>query len=275
MPSKDGRVLHRSISVSRSMADLEDPSAILVATWLIPWGDDQGRMLNDPRWIKAQVFPLVDKITLTSIASAVERMAAVGMICAYTADDGTELLQFLSWWTWNDGQRRAYPSKYPAPPGWQDRVRTWKDELPQTAADCGRLPQSAARSRSRSGELGDGNGTGGGAGAGAPAAGAAVTFESVCADYAAAFGIAGPLDAQLLEEAAREYPPWWIHDAILEAVAHNARNWSYARKILERWQREGHVVGSGSEDEGGGAARRAALEARAAALRAEEERRGA
>jgi len=235
MTSKDGRVLHRNISLSTTMADLADPVHILVATWLIPHCDDQGRLPADPRRLKAQVFPLIDAITPAIIARAVERMATVGLVAAYSASDGTALVQFLSWWKWNEGQRRAYPSKYPAPPGWQDQVRTWKDE---SAADCRRLPQTAARSRRAEQGIGDGIGVGAGVSA-AGGGSSPITREEVGQAYAAAFGVLSSLDAELLEAAMQTYPLDWIRAAILEAVAHNARSWSYAERILERWQEEG------------------------------------
>ena len=51
------------------------------------------------------------------------------------------------------------------------------------------------------------------------------------------------LTSELLEEAVAAYPPEWIVDAIGEAVAHGARNWSYVAKILERWASEGRRNG--------------------------------
>lgn len=270
MTSKDGRVLHRNISLSTTMADLADPGYLLVATWLIPHCDDQGRLPADPRRLKAQVFPLIDAITPAIIAGAVQRMATVGLVATYTAADGTPLLQFLTWWKWNGGQRRAYPSTYPAPPGWQDQVRTWKDE---SAADCRSLPQSAARSRSRSKEQGLGIGLGLGNGAGAGGAAAAggstpLTRADIGQAYGDAFGVHGSLDAELLEKALQIYPLVWIRRAILEAVAHKARSWSYAETILERWQQDGGPdVDKGNGDNGGGASRLTAAQQEALARR--------
>lgn len=268
MASKDGRVLHKSISLSTTLADLGDPTYILVATWLIPHCDDQGRLPADARQLKARVFPLIDAITPAIIASAVSRMATVGLIECYTADE-VPLLQYRTWWKWNGGQRRSYPSQFPAPPGWQDRVRTWKDE---SAADCRRLPQPAVGRGRGTGIEETGLGLGPGDPA-APGGSALVTRADIATAYAAAFGVHGPLDAELLEAAMQTYPLPWIRRAILEAVAHSARAWRYSERILERWQQEGGPPADGGN--GGSTApdseRRAQLDARAAALRAQEE----
>ena len=57
-----------------------------------------------------------------------------------------------------------------------------------------------------------------------------------------------PLATELLEEAAEAYPAEWVVEAIAEAVAHNARSWSYVAKILERWAGEGRRDGEPGRD---------------------------
>jgi DnaD/phage-associated family protein len=47
-----------------------------------------------------------------------------------------------------------------------------------------------------------------------------------------------PLVAEELAEAEETYPADWIVEAIQLAVKKNARNWRYARAILERWRVE-------------------------------------
>lgn len=48
-----------------------------------------------------------------------------------------------------------------------------------------------------------------------------------------------PMLSAKIDDALKDYPPAWIKDAITEAVAHNARNWSYIAAILKRWKAEG------------------------------------
>ena len=45
--------------------------------------------------------------------------------------------------------------------------------------------------------------------------------------------------AEELKEAEAQYPAEWIGEAFQIAVENNKRSWSYARKILQRWQTEG------------------------------------
>ena len=58
--------------------------------------------------------------------------------------------------------------------------------------------------------------------------------------YEQNFGlIQSPLLVEQLKDAERTYPSEWIEEAFRIAVGNNARRWSYARSILERWSREG------------------------------------
>ena len=57
--------------------------------------------------------------------------------------------------------------------------------------------------------------------------------------YEQNIGLLQPLIAEELREAEETYPAHWIEDAFRIAVEHNARRWSYIRKILERWESEG------------------------------------
>lgn len=62
---------------------------------------------------------------------------------------------------------------------------------------------------------------------------------NVFALYEQNIGLLTPLLADELKEAEAQYPAEWIAEAIQIAVENNKRSWSYARKILERWQTEG------------------------------------
>ncbi|MBN1485621.1 MAG: hypothetical protein JXA37_12980 [Chloroflexia bacterium] len=120
--AKDGRTISKQISLSMSMAQLEDPAAMLFATWAIPHCDDQGRTPADPMRLKYQVVPAVSAITTEDIERYLCLMEACGIIVRYQAADGTELLQYVNWWRFQDWQRFIYPSEYPPPPGWTDRL---------------------------------------------------------------------------------------------------------------------------------------------------------
>ena len=57
--------------------------------------------------------------------------------------------------------------------------------------------------------------------------------------YEQNMGLITPMLADELKEAEAQYPAEWIAEAFKLAVENNKRSWSYARKILERWQTEG------------------------------------
>jgi hypothetical protein len=83
--------------------------------------DDQGRLLDNPILIRAAVFPYKDT-HIEDIEAALSRFTAAGRLHRYQAD-GKSLAQIVNWW---DHQRPqwAQPSRWPAPVGWQDAVRT-------------------------------------------------------------------------------------------------------------------------------------------------------
>jgi DnaD/phage-associated family protein len=61
--------------------------------------------------------------------------------------------------------------------------------------------------------------------------------------YEADFGMVTPKIAEYLKDAEAEYPAQWVAEAMAEAVAHNKRNWSYVRAILDNWERNGRGSG--------------------------------
>lgn len=62
--------------------------------------------------------------------------------------------------------------------------------------------------------------------------------------YEQNIGMLTPLIADELRDAEQLYPPYWIGDAIKEAVALNKRSWRYIAKILENWSAEGKSDGT-------------------------------
>jgi len=83
-------------------------------------------------------------------------------------------------------------------------------------------------------------------------------LAEVVALYEANIGLVTPMLAEELAESAATYPLAWVAEAIREAVKNNARRWSYAKAILERWAREGRpeVEDEGDRRGAGGARRR-------------------
>ncbi len=62
---------------------------------------------------------------------------------------------------------------------------------------------------------------------------------NIFALYEDNIGLLTPMMADELRDAAATYPERWIERAIWLAVANNVRKWSYVRRVLERWAREG------------------------------------
>ncbi len=83
--------------------------------------DDQGRLLDNPILIRAAVFPYKD-VPVGEIDAALTRFAQDRRLLRYTAD-GKRLIQLLNWWE-HQRPQWAQPSKWPAPAGWVDAVRT-------------------------------------------------------------------------------------------------------------------------------------------------------
>lgn len=123
--SKDGRVIGTDeISLNLAVADLENPTYILVYMLFKLHADDQGRLVNIPRLLKGKIAPLIDSITPAIIDEAQREMQKLGLVIAYTAAD-TCLLQIVQW---KNTRRWRYPSDYPPPPEWEDDVNCRRQE---------------------------------------------------------------------------------------------------------------------------------------------------
>ena len=68
--------------------------------------------------------------------------------------------------------------------------------------------------------------------------------------YEQNIGALTPLMADKLLQAEKDFPDFWLREAIRLAVENNARSWSYVDAILKRWKREGKdsQYGKGKSD---------------------------
>lgn len=123
---------------------------------MIARADDQGRLAGDAGSILVECMPkLLRLVRVDEVAEALEELEAAGMILQYERG-GEHLVQLTQWWRWQQGARRAYPSRWPAPPKWRDMVYGVGGDTPETyvaaarsksrqsAADRGTSPRSAA-----------------------------------------------------------------------------------------------------------------------------------
>jgi hypothetical protein len=113
---------------------------------LIAMADDQGRLAGEAHDLLVQCMPkLLRVVTVDAVAEALDELEAVNMIRRYTVR-GEALVQLEQWWRWQQGARRAYPSRWPAPPKWRDMVYGVGGDTPETyvAASRSKTRQSAA-----------------------------------------------------------------------------------------------------------------------------------
>lgn len=116
------RAIHPEVAHSRSLRATRSLLAMLLFDRLIACADDQGRLAGDANDVRiACLANALDLTTDAKVQQALEALAKVGMLTLYTVDD-EPYIQLVHWWQWQGGQRRAYPSRHPAPPDWEDRV---------------------------------------------------------------------------------------------------------------------------------------------------------
>lgn len=132
------RIIKESLCSSEKIASLSDFEFRL---WvgLITQVDDAGRGDARPAIIKGRVFPFRERLSIKDIDAALQALAAKGCVSLYTVDGKPYLL--FPGWVKHQRVRDCKP-KYPEPP---ENIN-----LPQSAASCGELPQSAALIQSES-----------------------------------------------------------------------------------------------------------------------------
>ncbi len=96
--------------------------SLTVCAWPIPvrWTfvglpgylDDHGRGIDDPRLIKAELYPLDDPMTPGKVDSHLVMIAERGPLCRYQLDG----LRFIHITSWTEHQKVAHPTKSKIPP---------------------------------------------------------------------------------------------------------------------------------------------------------------
>lgn len=92
------------------------PSVATRLTWIGLWTyvDDEGRGIDDPRLVKADLWPLDDSYTARKVEADLAAIADTGMICRYTAGHDP----FFHVVNWREHQKinRPQPSQIPPCP---------------------------------------------------------------------------------------------------------------------------------------------------------------
>ncbi|MCC6455186.1 MAG: hypothetical protein IT328_09615 [Caldilineaceae bacterium] len=94
--------------------------ARLLLIGIINHADDQGRIKGHPAYLRSQIFPY-DDVSLEDIDAWLHLIAHNGTHVAFHVE-GKVYLQLVNWWEYQS-LLFAMPSDYPAPDGWQDRIR--------------------------------------------------------------------------------------------------------------------------------------------------------
>lgn len=132
MPKQFGtpgpRQLHPRICSSAPLAECSIEAQLLFDR-LIVQADDQGRLQGEARVIAALCMPLIAKATERAIERWLVELADHKLISRYE-DGARRLIQLIGWWDNQGSPRRAYPSRYPPPDGWNDRVRVEDERFP-------------------------------------------------------------------------------------------------------------------------------------------------
>ncbi|MDD4984939.1 MAG: hypothetical protein PHQ43_03980 [Dehalococcoidales bacterium] len=115
-----GRVFPQSYSTDRRYGRLSlKACALFPLIWVN--ADDQGRLCGDPEEVKYACCPNIDHITKADVPPILSELEHNQLIKIYDTPRGPAI-QMLDWWNIQKPQW-AWPSEYPPPEGWRDRLR--------------------------------------------------------------------------------------------------------------------------------------------------------
>jgi len=118
---KKPRMIYPQIATSLSIAKLSVLAELLF--WrILPQADDQGRLPGDPEQLKAIACPMRKELTGENIPDLLAELEAAKLIIRYSNSED-QYIQITKWWDYQSAMRRIFPSQYPPPPNWQDRIR--------------------------------------------------------------------------------------------------------------------------------------------------------
>ncbi len=115
-----GRVFPQSYSTDRRYGRLSlKACALFPLIWVN--ADDQGRLCGDPEEVKYACCPNIDHITKADIPQILGELEQNQLIKIYDTPKSAAI-QLLDWWNIQKPQW-AWPSEYPPPEGWHDKLR--------------------------------------------------------------------------------------------------------------------------------------------------------
>jgi hypothetical protein len=137
------RAIYPDVCTSRTLAATSIRAQLLFDR-LISQADDQGRIEGTAIVIKALCVPLVEELTARVVENLLGELERSALIARY-AVGGHVLVQIVTWWRWQAGMRRAYPSRWPSSEGWIDYVFGLGDGTPATYRDAAGLARGARK----------------------------------------------------------------------------------------------------------------------------------
>ena len=137
-----GRMVPQSLSTDPRMGQLSLKAALLYDRLWIN-ADDQGRLSGNPNEIKYATCPNVDQIAKSEIPELLKEMEEAGLIKLYTTSR-QKAIQMLDWWE-EQKLQWAWPSRYPPPEGWKDRLR-YKKSAKEVVTENWGSPESSPES---------------------------------------------------------------------------------------------------------------------------------
>ncbi|GAI54748.1 unnamed protein product, partial [marine sediment metagenome] len=138
-----GRIVPQSLSTDPRIGRLTLKAALLYDRLWINC-DDQGRVSGNPAEIKYAACPNIDHITKEDIPELLKELEDVGLINVYSTSKVTAI-QMLDWWQ-EQKLQWAWPSRFPPPEGWQDRLRYKKSAKEVVTVNWGVSPENSPES---------------------------------------------------------------------------------------------------------------------------------
>jgi hypothetical protein len=120
------RYLDPDIFCDEWFGNLDPQAKQLWIGLIINLSDDQGRLINNPSLIRIRIYPFDKTITDSSIRNIINKFVKAKKLISYSSGlNGStkNYLQIRNFWNYQKLAQWAGPSDYPAPDGWEDRLR--------------------------------------------------------------------------------------------------------------------------------------------------------
>ena len=108
-----GRILKTQISISEQVNELSI-KATLLFTWMIPHADDFGRLIGNPKRLKALIFPMREDFTFHEVETCLFEIQEKNLITLYFFEN-EKYIQINSFERHQNGLHKRTKSRFPDP----------------------------------------------------------------------------------------------------------------------------------------------------------------